>query len=136
LSDPQSDPHTDETEHLIEVRLPVESLSEEDRKQIADQARALRSQYRFRYRETINGVLLGIEISALYGGREMPTFGGSHSPADPTAPPDHHRDDVGTLMARVAALMDADETRPAVRRAWGKVLADLAHERDRVGTGP
>lgn len=48
---------------------------------------------------------------------------------DPTAPDDHQRDDIGTIMAWAIAQNDDGEARPKTRAAWRALIAALTRSR-------
>jgi hypothetical protein len=49
---------------------------------------------------------------------------------DPTAPAEHKKDDLGTVIARIIALADADGG--GVGHVWARIASQLAKERDRL----
>jgi len=49
---------------------------------------------------------------------------------DPTSPPEHNKDDLGTVIARVIALADSEPGGPGY--VWAKIASHLAKERDRL----
>jgi hypothetical protein len=49
---------------------------------------------------------------------------------DPTSPPEHNKDDLGTVIARVIAL--ADSGHGGSSHAWVRIAGHLATERDRL----
>ena len=48
---------------------------------------------------------------------------------DPTSPPEHNKDDLGTVIARVIALAERNDD---VAPAWRQIAEHLAKERDRL----
>ncbi len=53
-------------------------------------------------------------------------------PFDPTAPAEHCKDDLGTIIARVLVRVDERETSEGVARLWRRVLIDLLYQRDEL----
>lgn len=49
---------------------------------------------------------------------------------DPTAPPEHENDDLGTVIARIIALADSEDGDLAY--VWAKIASHLAKERERL----
>jgi hypothetical protein len=107
----------------IELRLPLEELSDIERGQLYEQARKLGDIFLDdRMRQTIGGVFLNIAGAVLISGEPV-----THVvPTDYTAPDDQHRDDIGTLMAWLIAMRDDPGTLRGVRAVWDKALTDLA----------
>ncbi|MFN2483794.1 MAG: hypothetical protein ABR509_02495 [Candidatus Limnocylindria bacterium] len=116
----------------VELRFDWNTLSDLERGQFWEQARRLAGEFlERRDRETVGGIFFNLAVSALV---RVPTSDlASVVPADVTAPPDHHRDDLGTAMAWMIALRDDDATLPGVKRAWDGVITSLKEEMARTG---
>lgn len=59
-----------------------------------------------------------------------PTYWSSPVEFDPTSPPEHNKDDLGTVIAQAIALADEGPDGPGY--AWAKIAENLAKERDRL----
>jgi hypothetical protein len=51
---------------------------------------------------------------------------------DETAPGDHRKDDIGTILARVFQLMDRFDSEDDVRHLWERVFVELSRQRDEL----
>jgi hypothetical protein len=51
---------------------------------------------------------------------------------DETSGNEANNDDLGVLITRALALYDDPETRDGTRNIWGRVIAELMHNRDRL----
>lgn len=103
-----------------------------------EQARQIENRFAPRDRPNVAGVFANVAMSALVLNARTEGQGvTSVIPKDVTAPDDHYRDDLGTVMAFVLILEGDPWTLPGVRAAWAKVRRDLEAERDRTfGTRP
>jgi hypothetical protein len=118
----------------LDTPLKLVGLAGEDLAQWYEQAKGLSDLFEERERQTVSGFFMGIAAMAMFSAQGLLT-GAEHesslvTPTDFTAPDDHQRDDIGTLMAHVMAVMDKPETRPNVRETWRQVLVALMRNRD------
>jgi len=121
-------------EGFINLEVPWATLTAFEKGQLYEQARLLAEKFRPRGNQNVAGVFANISTTALIFDWALSKTGSTHIgssvPIDPTTPDDHYRDDLGRIMAFVAALENDPGTLPGVRTAWAKVREDLATERD------
>lgn len=105
----------------------------------AEQADEIGWSYHKRGRQTVAGFFLAVGGAAASEVEERTARGGDRAvcvdisvPLDPTAPAEHLKDDVGTILAHVLALVDNEETDSEVNALWRRILIDLLHERDEL----
>ena len=124
--------------NVIEIDVEWAELTAFERGQMYEQARQIENRFAPRDRPNVAGVFANLAISALvFNARTDGRGVTSIIPKDVTAPDDHYRDDLGTVMAFVMVLEGDPWTLPGVRAAWTKVRRDLEAERDRTfGTRP
>lgn len=130
--------HPEAMPNVIEIEVDWARLTAFERGQMYEQARQIENRFAPRDRQNVAGVFANLAISALvFNARTDGQVVTSVIPKDVTAPEDHYRDDLGTVMAFVLILEGDPWTLPGVRAAWTKVRRDLEAERDRTfGTRP
>jgi hypothetical protein len=124
--------------NLIGIDVTWSALTPFERGQMCEQARQVENRFAPRERPNVSGVFANLAISALLFDERHEGRGPlSVIPTDATAPDDHFRDDLGTVMAFVLILEGDPWTLPGVRTAWATDRRDLEAERDRTfGTRP
>jgi hypothetical protein len=129
---------------FLGIRADLTGLVGDDLEQFIRQANEVAAVYEERERSVVAGALSGLALVAwlraatTIEGKEWPAGISLHTPLDPTAPREHSRDDIGTLMARCMAMEDGPETRAAVRIVWRRIVVALSYARDELelrGTG-
>ena len=114
--------------------------SEEDYRIFAEQASDLGWEYRNRGRQMIASYFLGLVSAAETHADEVRNRVEDRAasvdisiPFDETAPLEHRKDDLTTILARVLPLTDPFES-PGERVSdlWRKVLIDLLYQRDEL----
>jgi hypothetical protein len=117
---------------FIELQVPLEDMTAFERGQLYEQARQIENRFAPRDRPNVSGVFANLAISALMHNPAERYASTSAIPKDVTAPDEHYRDDLGTIMAQAMILEGDPWTLPGVRAAWAKVIRDLQDERDRM----
>lgn len=121
---------------VIEVSL--DALSDDDLEAMAGDAYALGVVYETRDRHAPASALFTLSDFAIaeLGDRKRgvsasgATYWSSPVEFDPTSPPEHNKDDLGTVIARAIALASDDPDGPGY--AWARIAEHLAKERDRL----
>lgn len=113
-------------------------MDAEDYEDVAHGAYAVGWRYHYVGRSMVAGFFLGLagaaeEAAQAKRGRDDALMCIDISiPFDETAPPEHCKDDLGTIIAQVLAFMDADDMSSDVTWLWRRVLIDLLHQRDEL----
>lgn len=133
------DPNSWFSDRRIRGSVSTDFASDEDLEEFARQADEVGWSYHRRGREMVASLFLAIGGAAELEVEERRRRGGERAacvdvsiPLDPTAPAEHAKDDVGTILARVLALVDNEETSTEVNDLWRRVLIDLLNERDEL----
>ncbi len=112
--------------------------SDLDLERFAEQADAIGWRYYRRGRKMVADDFLGLgsaaagEVEARRGYDAEADSVDISIPFDATAPAEHCKDDLGTIIAHVLALVDDDESSEEVVRLWRRVLIDLLYQRDEL----
>lgn len=132
------DPNSWFSDRKIRGSVSADSAKDEDLKDFASQADEIGWSYHRRGREMVGSFFLAI-AGAAEGEVEERRRTGERAvcvdisiPLDPTAPPEHIKDDIGTVLARVLRLVDNEETSMEVNDLWRSVLIDILSERDEL----
>ena len=119
--------------NTFEIDIEWDDLTAFERGQMYEQARQIENRFAPRERTNIAGAFANLAISALvFDARTDGSGVISVIPKDVTAPDDHYRDDLGTIIAFTLVLEQEPWTLPGVRAAWAKARQDLKAERDRT----
>ncbi|MFI5261011.1 MAG: hypothetical protein ACHQZR_00485 [Candidatus Limnocylindrales bacterium] len=132
------DPDSWFSDRKVRGSVPTDFESNDDLEEFARQAYELGWTYHQRGREMVGSFFLSIG-GAAEGEVEERHRTGDRSvcvdvavPLDPTAPAEHTKDDLGTILAHVLALRDNEETSTEVNHLWHRVLIGLLNERDEL----
>jgi len=133
------DPNSWFSDRKIRGSVWTDFASDDELKDFADQADEIGWSYHRRGREMVASFFLAIGGAAEGEVEERRKRDGDRAvgvdvsiPLDPTAPPEHLKDDIGTILAHVLALVDNEETSTEVNDLWRRVLIDLLNERDEL----
>lgn len=113
-------------------------LDADDYEDIAYRASELGWQYHLRGRSMVGSYFLGLAGAAEDAAEARRTHddtmmcGDISIPFDETAPPEHCKDDLGTIIAHVPVFMDAEDVSSDVVWLWRRVLIDLLYQRDEL----
>ncbi len=122
----------------IVMEVSFDSLSDDDLEGMAGDAYALGVLYADRERHATASALFTLADFAdaeledrSRGAKSLETtYWTSPVEFDPTSPPEHNKDDLATVIARVIALADSEHGSPGY--VWAKIASHLAKERDRL----
>jgi hypothetical protein len=109
-----------------------------DLEEFARQADEIDWRYHTRGRQMVASYFLGLgsaaagEVEARRSHEHPADSVDISIPFDATAPAEHCKDDLGTVMAHVLVLVDNQETSEEVNRLWYRVLIDLLYQRDEL----
>lgn len=110
--------------------------SNEDLERFGEQADAIGWEYHRRSRKMVADYFLGLggaasgEVEARRGYEDPALCVDISIPFDPTAPIEHCKDDLCTIIAHVLVRLDDDESSDEVIGLWCNVLIDLLYQRD------
>jgi hypothetical protein len=116
----------------------LDALSDDELEAMAGDAYALGVVYEKRERHAPASALFTLSDFAIAeledrkrgGSASGTTYWSSPVEFDPTSPPEHNKDDLGTVIARAIALASEDPDGPGY--AWSRIAEHLARERDRL----
>ena len=113
-------------------------VSDEDLEWFAEQAYPIGGLYHGRGREMVASYFIGLasaaagEVEARAAHEDPADSVDISIPFDPTAPAEHCKDDLGTIIAHVLGRVDDEESSDEVVWLWRRVLIDLLRQRDEL----
>ena len=113
-------------------------LSNDELEEFARQAEALGWDYHRRGRQMVASYFLRLagaasgEVKDRARHLERAISVDISIPLDETAPGDHQKDDIGTVLARILQLMDDLEVSEDVNWVWRRIFVELSRQRDEL----